>query len=89
MAVTAAPAQASYPGTNGKLVFVHTDADPDTPDAMWTANPDGTGQAPVGGPGTSQSWPVWSPDGKKIAFTEQQDSNHLYTIKRTAAMPRR
>ena len=50
MAVTAVPAQASYPGTNGKLVFVRTDADPDTPDAMWTANPDGTGQAPVGGP---------------------------------------
>ena len=80
VAVAAAPAQASYPGTNGKLVFVRTDDDPDTPDALWTANPDGTGQAPVGGPGTSQSWPVWSPDGSKIAFTEQQDSNHLYTI---------
>src|SRR5688572_16655014 len=73
-------AHASYPGANGKLVFVRSDADPETPDAMWTANPDGTGQSPVGGPGTSQNSPVWSPDGTKIAFIEKFDHNHLHTI---------
>jgi hypothetical protein len=89
MLASAATAEAAFPGQNGKLVFVRSGANAGDPSLMWTANPDGTGQAPVGGPGVNQSWPVWSPDGGSIAFNEHQDFNHLYTIKAdgSGAMP--
>jgi Tol biopolymer transport system component len=67
--VGAAPADATFPGTNGKIAF--------TGNGLYVMNPDGSGQTPLV-PGES---PAWSPDGKKIAFTRSQGSNiDLFTM---------
>jgi Tol biopolymer transport system component len=37
-------------------------------DTIWTVNRDGSGAAELYDPGTDAQWPVYSPDGTKIAF---------------------
>ena len=58
----AAPAQAAFPGQNGKLA-ASKDGD------IYVMPPDGSGQenltADTAG---SRDWPAWSPDGSKLAF---------------------
>lgn len=59
-----APAEAAFPGKNGKIAFGGRDG-------IYSINPDGTGQlrlttAPIG---AFDSAPAWSADGTKLAFT--------------------
>jgi Tol biopolymer transport system component len=57
------PAPATYPGANGKVIYV-------AGDDVYTANPDGTEVANVTNtPGLEATYPSGSPDGKWIAFT--------------------
>ncbi len=56
----AAPAQATFPGGNGRIVYVAAGD-------LVTINPDGTGQVPLTSTGDADH-PVWSPDGTRIAF---------------------
>jgi hypothetical protein len=63
----AAPADAAYPGTNGKIVFDTTASGPQ----IWTMNPDGSDITLVGSGGQ----PTWSPDGRKIAFQDTDCEN--------------
>jgi Tol biopolymer transport system component len=49
-----------------KIVFT---SDEFGPPALFTANADGTNQAPLGGNNRVGRWPAWSPDGSKIAFS--------------------
>jgi Tol biopolymer transport system component len=66
--VIATPAQATAPGTNGRIAYSrfssHNSAD------IVSANPDGTGVVRLTNPpaGTFDFNPDWKPDGTKIAF---------------------
>jgi hypothetical protein len=57
----AAPAQAAFPGQNGKIVFSGDDD-------IWTMNPDGSARTQLTSGPAQDSRPSWSPDGKKILF---------------------
>jgi Tol biopolymer transport system component len=55
-------AHAVYPGGNGKIAFVRDGQ-------IWTINPDGTGETQLTSDASPSSYPEWSPDGKRIAYT--------------------
>jgi Tol biopolymer transport system component len=59
--VLVAPANAAFPGQNGKIVFRAGGFSIDT------INPDGSGQTPTGHTGQR---PNWSADGKKIVYSD-------------------
>jgi Tol biopolymer transport system component len=87
MACLSSPAQAAFPGANGKLAFSTTDSPSGGVTAIRTVNPDGTGGqniAPATGPFGScydelHSAVDWSPDGRRVAF------NYFYAIRIAAA----
>ena len=62
---TAQRASAAFPGANGKIVFT-------TADGIETINPDGSGRKVVGGTDGDRE-PAYSPDGSRIAFTNNND----------------
>jgi Tol biopolymer transport system component len=59
--LAATPAQATYPGANGKLGAIEDD------DHLVTINPDGSAQTRPGLPARTVSW---SPDGRKVAYSD-------------------
>ena len=67
VASLALPADATYPGTNGRILFGRFDYPDVGAYDLFTANPDGTHVVQVT---HVPSYCIeWSPDGKKIAFT--------------------
>jgi hypothetical protein len=62
--LVATPAQAAFPGQNGKIAFVDV--------GIWTVNPDGTGRIRLTISGGDR-YPKWSPNGSRIAFERGTD----------------
>ena len=59
------PAEAAYPGENGKIVFARfVDGQSD----LYAINPDGSGETRITTHEGNDLYPVVSPNGKKIAF---------------------
>jgi TolB protein len=65
--IAAGPAQAAFPGANGKIAFVRTGADGFN--YIWLIEDDGTNPVLF----TQGRDPAWSPDGSKLAFARGAD----------------
>ena len=72
MLAIAAPAQATFPGKNGKIAFTRIQEHENG--EIWTINPDGTGLTKLtDATGYENDFggdvaPTWSPDGKRLLF---------------------
>ena len=67
VAATQDPAEAAFPGKNGRIAFAMF---PEVGDAeIHTMLPDGSGPRPVTNNSTHDVRPAWSPDGTKLSFT--------------------
>lgn len=78
------PAQATYPGRDGRVAYVIMDPSYRHKD-IWAVNNDGTGNRRLTSDG--KSWhPRWSPDGSLLAFERDKD---IYVMRSTGALLRR
>ncbi len=59
-------AEATPPGTNGRIAFMRRDNDGYW--QIWTANPDMTNADPITDGDYDNAFPAWSPDGSQLAF---------------------
>src|SRR5918999_957635 len=67
------PAQAAFPGKNGKIAYTHGDG----PSSIYVVNADGTGRTNVTPDADTKTniTPAWSPDGTKVAFSSNMNSS--------------
>ena len=66
------PAEAAFPGINGKIVFV---SERDGNQEIYVMNADGSGQTRLTDNAAFDTSPSWSPDGSQIAFSSDRDGD--------------
>src|SRR4051794_10259151 len=74
--VAAAPAGATFPGRNGRFAYV-TESDAFGSN-LFTNVSNGTDERSLGSGGFTPSQPQWSPQGRRLLFTEPP--NGVYTV---------
>jgi Tol biopolymer transport system component len=62
------PANAAWPGSNGKIIFTHLPAGPGQDEEIYSINSDGTNETAITNNSVDDDEPSVSPDGSKIAF---------------------
>jgi TolB protein len=67
------PAGASFPGANGKIVFV-SDRE-QQPTDIYVIEGDGSNEVQLTDTPGREQGPTWSPDGSRIAFADLRDGN--------------
>jgi hypothetical protein len=67
--VMAGGALAAFPGTNGKIAFVHDPGTAGSNTDIFAMDPTGQNQTPLTSTPDDDFFPSWSGDGEKIAFT--------------------
>ncbi len=77
LAPTAPPAEATFPGYNGKLVF--TNVSPPG-EKIVLINPNGSAREELTGGAARDDGAVWSPDGSKIAFSRGVGPAHIWIM---------
>jgi Tol biopolymer transport system component len=78
VAATAIPAQAAFPGRNGKIVF-QTNRDGNA--EIYTMTADGTNRVNLTRNPAEDVAPRWSPDGGRIVFASNRTGNfEIYTM---------
>jgi hypothetical protein len=84
IAASSEPAQAAFPGTNGKIAFV-TNRDGNL--EIYTMNPDGTSQENISRSSATETVPAYSANGENIAFLSTRDGNgEIYKMTSTGTL---
>ncbi len=77
LVVAARPAQAAFPGTNGKIAFSsNRDGNPE----IYMMNSDGTGQTRLTTSAGTDDTPAFSSDGTRIAFTSTRSGSAVVYV---------
>ena len=75
------PAEAAFPGSNGKIAFTRISSGYGEGD-VYLMNPDGSGVERITTSAGSEAQPVVSPDGTRIAFVKTlPGNNEIYVMK--------
>jgi Tol biopolymer transport system component len=77
----APPAQAAFPGANGKIAFT---TDRDGNNEIYVKNLDGSGLTRLTNNAASDSDPAWSPDVSQIVFVYNRDGGNFEIYKMNA-----
>ncbi len=84
LGATVDPADASFPGQNGKIAFASdrvTTGNPEGDYEIFTMDSDGTDVKQLTANTAIDLSPAWSADGKQIAFASDRDGNvEVYTM---------
>ena len=78
--VISAPAQAAFPGQNGKIAFSSARDGGGTAKEIYSMNPDGSVQTRLTSSDGDNNVPVWSPDGSRIAFTSTRGPSGIWVM---------
>jgi Tol biopolymer transport system component len=71
LALSAGPAEATFPGASGKIVFT---SDRDGAQDVYVMTEDGVSQRRLTNTDGSDEYPSWSPDGNLIVFSSQREN---------------